>query len=153
MWGKHSLSKVKQSSHGIRGFGKIITQMDRELNDIKNSQHDTEAVLPNVDTAFRKRPVKVRYDRKDYYKFYMPSEKSFLFSMFDREDIMGTRKNTQHSPHIRTQMDLDTKLLAFTVLLTVIMTLFNMKSFETYKILRQNHLNSELGKFSEDDFL
>ena len=62
-------------------------------------------------SAFRKRPVKLEYDRNEFWMFRMPSEDAFLLNAFDRDDLFGARKGIQQSPHIKAQTDLDTNML------------------------------------------
>ena len=62
-------------------------------------------------SAFRKRPVKLSYDKNEYHMFRLPSEDSFLLGAMDRDEIFGKRKGITHSPHIQAQTDLDSNLL------------------------------------------
>ena len=48
--------------------------------------------LPRAPTsAFRKRPVRLIYDKNDFWSFRMPSENAFLLGNFDKHSIFGTR--------------------------------------------------------------
>ena len=58
-------------------------------------------------SAFRKRPVRLNYDKNEFYMFRLPSENHFLMQNFEKEDIFGKRYGLQHSPHIKAQMDID----------------------------------------------
>ena len=72
---------------------------------------------------------------------------------FDEEDVFGKRKNTQYSPHIRSQMDLDTTLICILAGFNVFFAMYEMSRHKKFRSLRSNYLNSNLGKFEEDDFL
>ena len=50
--------------------------------------------------AFRKRPVKLAYDKNEYWMFRFPSEQAFLLVPFESADIFGKRKGITHSTHI-----------------------------------------------------
>ena len=50
---------------------------------------------------YRKRPVKLIYDRNEFHMFRLPSEKSFLLGTYDYNDLFGERNGINHSPHIR----------------------------------------------------
>ena len=51
-------------------------------------------------SAFRKRPVKLSYDKNEYHMFRLPSEDGFLLGSMDRDELFGKRKGVSHSPHI-----------------------------------------------------
>ena len=42
-------------------------------------------------SAFRKRPVSLTYDKNEFYMFRMPSENTFLLQNFDKTALFGTR--------------------------------------------------------------
>ena len=50
---------------------------------------------------YRKRPVKLIYDKNDFWMFKLPSEKAFLLGGYDYNDLFGERKGINHSPQIR----------------------------------------------------
>ena len=101
---------------------------------------------------YRKRPVKIVYDKNDFHMFRLPSEKAFLLGSFDSHDIFGARKGIQHSPHIRAQMNLDTNLVwAFMIVSTVAMIIENKRTHK-FVTLRENMLHSDKGWFKVEDF-
>ena len=51
-------------------------------------------------SAFRKRPVRLSYDKNEYWMFRLPSENHGLLQPFDKQDIFGKRHGIDHSPHI-----------------------------------------------------
>jgi hypothetical protein len=75
-----------------------------------------------------------------------------LLSGFDHEDLFGKRKGIEHSPHIRAQLNLDSNLVFFYFLLTLIAFGLEQKYQNEFVALRDNYLNSDMGKFSYDDF-
>jgi hypothetical protein len=72
---------------------------------------DTEQLPKAPASSFRKRPVKLAYDKNEYYTFRMPSEKDFLLGGFESQDLFGAKKGIQQSPHIKAQSDLDNNML------------------------------------------
>jgi hypothetical protein len=44
---------------------------------------------PSPQNPYRKRPVKLVYDKNEYHMFMLPSEKAFLLGSFDHEDVFG----------------------------------------------------------------
>ena len=42
-------------------------------------------------SAFRKRPVRLTYDKNEFYRFRLPSENAYLLGNFDKHAIFGTR--------------------------------------------------------------
>ena len=43
-------------------------------------------------SAFRKRPTRLSYDKNEYHMFRLPSEDGFLLGSMDRDEIFGKRK-------------------------------------------------------------
>ena len=70
------------------------------LNVLDPRKVDTSDLPVAPKSAFRKRPVKLRYDKNEYWMFRLPSEQAFLFGAFDTSDLFGKRKGITHSPHI-----------------------------------------------------
>ena len=89
-------------------------------------------------SAFRKRPVRLSYDKNEFYTFRMPSERDFFLSSFDKNDLFGKRHGLQHSPHIQSQMTLDTRLLLGLVLMTFAMITTDFKKNDKNLNLREN---------------
>ena len=52
-------------------------------------------------TAFRKRPVKLQYDKNEYWTFRLPSEDAQLLGPFNKEEIFGKYDGVNYSPHIK----------------------------------------------------
>ena len=123
-----------------------LTEALREPKGIANG-------LPTAPAnAFKKRPVKLQYDKNEYYSFRLPSENHFLLSAFDQEDLFGKRKGIDHSPHIRSQLNLDSNLVFFYMLLTFLALGLEMKYHDEFIALRDNLVNHDMGKFKYDDF-
>ena len=101
---------------------------------------------------YRKRPMKLKYDKNEFHSFRLPSENHFLLGAFDHEDLFGKRKGIEHSPHIRAQLNLDSNLVYFYLLLTVIAFGMELKYHDEFVALRQNWVSSDMGKFKYDDF-
>ena len=62
---------------------------------------DGESLPHAPKNPYRKRPVKLIYDKNDYHMFRLPSEKAFLLGGMDHNELFGARKGIDHSPHIR----------------------------------------------------
>lgn len=101
---------------------------------------------------YRKRPVKLAYDKNEFYSFRLPSEHHFLLGSMDTEDIFGKRKGIEHSPHIRSQLDLDSNMLWLWFFVTFVALALEMKYHDEFVALRHNFTNSDKGKFEYDDF-
>ena len=118
-----------------------------------NVDNITAEQLPRASAnPYRKRPVKLVYDKNDFHMFKLPSEKAFLLGSFDHEDVFGKRKNTNHSPHIRAQMDLDTRLIYAMAVVMTLGVVFENKRTHNYTTLRENLYNSDMGWFKAEDF-
>lgn len=101
---------------------------------------------------YRKRPLKLVYDKNDFHAFRLPSENHFLLGSYDVEDLFGQRKGINHSPHIRTQLDLDSNMvwLYFVFCLLALGTEF--KYHDEFLALRENYVNHDMGRFTLEDF-
>ena len=110
--------------------------------------------LPRAPTsAFRKRPVRLVYDKNDFWSFRMPSEKAFLLQNFDAHSMFGVRHGLQHSPHLRAQMDIDSRLLLGLVGLSFLMLGAEFKQNGKLLNLRDNFRSVTYGRFEADDFI
>ena len=110
--------------------------------------------LPKAPTsAFRKRPVRLSYDRNEFYAFRLPSENAFLLGSFDKSSIFGTRHGIQHSPHLRAQMNIDTQILLGLCGATFAMLFFEFKRNGKLLALRENFRTVTYGRFQADDFI
>ena len=107
---------------------------------------------PGELNAFKKRPLKLKYDKNEFWMFRLPSENYFLLSSFDSQDLFGKRKGIEHAPFIRTQVDLDSNLLWAFFFATIIAAGLEMKYHDEFVALRQNMNNSDMGRFEYDDF-
>ena len=105
--GTHGLGMMLMSSRSTMAKAAVVTSNTRYFS---SGQPTVSAVKPyeggeNLPRAplsvYRKRPVKLIYDKNDYHMFRLPSEKQFLLGSYDYEDLFGQRKGTNHSPHIR----------------------------------------------------
>ena len=68
------------------GFSAGVAAVQPNMNyDITSHtrMENTEALPKAPASAFRKRPVKLQYDKNEYYTFRMPSEKDFLLGGFE----------------------------------------------------------------------
>jgi len=93
--------------------------------------------LPHApESPYRKRPLKLVYDKNDYHAFRLPSEHAFLLGSFDTEDIFGKRKGINHSPHIRTQLDLDSNLVWAYFLFCILGFATELKYHDEFIVLR-----------------
>ena len=93
----------KQFNKFKSGFSSSLSSIQSTKNyDITASTKINSADLPLApQSAFRKRPVKLSYDKNEYHMFRLPSEDGFLLGAMDRDEIFGKRKGTTHSPHIQ----------------------------------------------------
>ena len=85
--------------------------------------------------------------------FRLPSEDQFLLGGFDRQDLFGKRKGIQHSPHIKSQLDLDTRLLWVIGGTMLFMVFRELRPHQKIITLRENYRNADKGKFSLEDFV
>lgn len=71
---------------------------------------------------------------------------------FEAEDLFGKRKGIEHSPHIKAQVELDTKLLWVIGGITLLVAFGDTKQQEQFKAIRQNYREGTKGRFEESDF-
>lgn len=101
---------------------------------------------------YKKRPLKLKYDKNEFHAFRLPSEQNFLLGAFDTEDLFGKRKGIEHSPHIKAQLDLDNNILWLYFLFTMVAFYTELNYQDEFLILRENHFNSDMGQFQLSDF-
>ena len=111
-----------------------------------------EGLAPSPRNPYRKRPVKLIYDKNDFHMFRLPSEKAFLLGSYDYNDLFGARQGINHSPHIRAQMNLDNNLAWGYLLFLLGALVIENKRTHKFGTLRENLYNSDMGKFSPEDF-
>ena len=102
--------------------------------------------------AFRKRPVKLTYDKTQYQMFMLPSEKAFLMQGLDHQKIFGYRKGMDHSAHLQEQVNLDTNLSWLYLIIMGCGILYETKRSNLYTNLLENQFNSDMGHFTSEDF-
>ncbi len=103
-------------------------------------------------SAFRKRPVKLTYDKNEFHMFRLPSEDGFLLGAMDRDEIFGKRKGVTHSPHIQAQTDMDSNLLWLFAGITLLMVAGEVKNHSEFRTLRENFRDGDMAKLSVSDF-
>ena len=155
--GQFKLGKAFVSFRAAVGGGLegLFSSKTAELPQVKPYNIDgiTADSLPRAPASpYRKKPVKIEYDKNDFHMFRLPSEKQFLLGSYDHADIFGARKGIQHSPHIRAQMNLDTNLVWTFLLISAGLLIIENKRTHKFVTLRENMLHSDEGKFTEDDF-
>jgi hypothetical protein len=101
---------------------------------------------------YKKRPLKLTYNRTEYHTFRLPSEYNFLLGSYDTEDLFGQRKGIEHSPHIKAQVTLDSNLLWLYFAFTMIALGLEVKYHDEFMALRGNFENHDMGRFEYDDF-
>lgn len=92
----------------------ILKLSGKKSYDVTAPYHVSGEGLPKAPAnPYKKRPMKLTYDKNEFHAFRLPSEQAFLLGSFDTEDLFGKRKGIEHSPHIKSQMNLDSNLLWF----------------------------------------
>ena len=136
----------------VGGTGKVAA-VEKTAN-ILEAAAINGANLPRApQSAFRKRPVRLSYDKNEFWAFRLPSENHFLLQNFDKSALFGTRHGLQHSPNIAEQMNIDKRIMLGLVSLTVIMVLADMPRLKKLVNLRDNYRLVDAGRFQADDFV
>ena len=143
------LSKTRQA--GAEAIFKVASNKTYDITDATKAR-----APPSIPEAprnpYKKRPVKLRYDKNEYWSFRLPSEHHFLLSPFDKEDIFGKRKGIEHSPHIRAQLELDNNILLAWAILMLVALYCELPYHDEFTALRENMDKNDYGKFTIDDF-
>jgi hypothetical protein len=146
------LQKVLDQSRASFYKG-LLAASSKKTYDITQAYKESGAGLPHAPAnPYRKRPMRLSYDKNEYHSFRLPSEQHFLLGSFDHNDLFGKRKGIEHSPHIRAQLNLDSNLVWLWFILTMLALGTEMKYHDDFVALRENHFNSDMGKFTYDDF-
>lgn len=149
------LGKVLQRSRAdlYEAMLAVSTKKTYDLTEALREPTGTASGLPKAAAnPYRKRPMKLVYDKNEYFSFRLPSENHFLLSSFDQEDLFGKRKGIQHSPHIQAQLNLDSNLVFLYFILTFLALGLELKYHDDFVALRENFVNHDMGKFSYEDF-
>ena len=133
-------SKVRLSIYGMWSNTKWLHPAARPY---VNEEVSIASIPKAPINPWRKRPHKLVYDRNEFHMFRMPSEKQFLLSSFNYNDLFGARQNTNHSPHIRAQMNLDTNLVICMIGFTLTALFLEAKRSHNLVTLRANLVDSD----------
>ena len=68
-------------------------------------------------------------------------------------DLFGARKNFKHSPHIRSQMQLDNQLILIFALINIVMWIRELGFHAKWKNAQNNLHTSSLGFIEEDNLI
>ena len=132
------LGKFWQGAKSGISNGAAAVQINTNYNLDSSKNIDSEGLPQAPFNPYRKRPVKLTYDKNEFYMFRMPSENTFLLGSFDKEDLFGKRKGIQQSPHIKAQTDLDSNIVWLIAGVTFVMMFSELKPKHTYRTLRDN---------------
>ena len=98
------LGKILEKSRSSIGNGIYALGSKKTFDMTEFYKHATPGPLPHAPAnPYRKRPLKLSYDRNEYHFFRLPSEQGFLLGSWEYKDIFGKRKGIEHSPHIKSQ--------------------------------------------------
>lgn len=147
------LGKLLEKSRSLGWNGAIAASIKSEYDITQAAKNVNPNGLPHApQNPYKKRPIKLTYEKTEYHSFRLPSEQHFLLSSFDTEDLFGKRRGIEHSPHIRSQLDLDSNLVWLYFLFTAFAFFSEFSKDEEVITLRENMFNSEMGRFSIEDF-
>ena len=71
---------------------------------------------------------------------------------FDTTQIFGKKPGRQHSKQTQQHVNLDNNLVFLAFAFAVVSLFCEFKDHENYYALRTNLYNSDMGKFTEEDF-
>ena len=146
------LGKLTSKSHFSSSF-KHAAKPDGKVELLGATKIDGSLLPRAPESAFRKRPVRLVYDKNEFWAFRLPSENAFLMGNFDKQSLFGTRHGLQHSPHIRAQMDIDSQIMMGLVGVTAAMLVFEFKKNGKMLNLRDSFRSVTYGRFEADDFI
>ncbi len=87
MLGKISSTAFSTAGEGAKAAATQAPRMELFAAAKMDGSH-----LPRApQSAFRKRPVRLSYDKNEFYAFRLPSENNFLMQNFDKTEIFGKR--------------------------------------------------------------
>ena len=114
---------------------------------------DASALPRAPESAFRKRPVRLTYDKNEFWRYRLPSENHFLLQNFDKHDLFGKRHGIDHAPQFKAQMDIDGRLMYGLFGISLLMLLSDMPRNGKLLNLRENFRTVTYGRFEADDFI
>lgn len=146
------LGKMLQKGR-LELYPSLLALSSKKTYDISENYRESAGDLPSGPAnPYRKRPMKLKYDKNEFHSFRLPSENHFLLGSYDHEDLFGKRKGIEHSPHIRSQLNLDSNLVYFYIFMTFIALGLELKYHDEFVALREHYLQDGMGKFTIEDF-
>ena len=148
------LSKsLQKAAFSTAEAGKAVATTSDRIDVMASSRLDGSALPRAPKSAFRKRPVRFNYDKNEFYSFRLPTENYFLMQNFDTSAIFGKRYGLEHSPHIRDQMNIDSRILLGLVGVSLAMCFSDFSRNGKFCNLRENYRRVTYGRFEADDFV
>ena len=119
----------------------LLALSSKKTYDLSANYRESAGDVPHAPAnPYRKRPMKLKYDKNEYHSFRLPSENHFLLGSYDHEDLFGKRKGIDHSPHIRAQLNLDSNLVYFYIFATFLALGLELKYHDEFVALREHYL-------------
>eukprot|EP00831_Metopus_contortus_P079628 TRINITY_DN7964_c0_g1_i5.p1 TRINITY_DN7964_c0_g1~~TRINITY_DN7964_c0_g1_i5.p1 ORF type:complete len:184 (+),score=34.82 TRINITY_DN7964_c0_g1_i5:228-779(+) len=146
------LCRNPRSMH-IALLARLLSSNNENYNPIPPSKTLNSENQPKEANPFKKRPVKLEYKERDFATFYMPSEKSYFYAVFDPIKTFGHINGDRYSPLHRKQITLDSKIFLVFFLFNVLVIALETKitANDDAAILYHQATNNQ--KISLDDLL
>ena len=142
-----------KSQGAAAGAKAAAAATDQKLDILSATRLDGSNLPRAPKSAFRKRPVRLDYDKNEFWQFRLPSENHFLMGAFDSKDVFGKKEGLNHSPHIAAQMSVDHSLLLGALGVTFLMVTYEISTNAQFSTLRENFRTTGYGRFEADDFI
>jgi hypothetical protein len=126
----------------------IVDKLDQIPFELRGEYSPRRKVNP-----YKKRPLNVIYDIKDYTSYVLPSRREKIFSLWGIEELFGVKRWRNDSPFIKEYIKVDNQIF-FIVILSLVLA-FPIFWSRQRKLERNldNYITSGYGKFTSDDLI
>ena len=102
---------------------------------------------------YKKKPLNVNYDIKDFQSYVLPSRREQIFAGWGLEELFGVKRWRNDSPFMREYIKVDNQI--FVIVLASLILLYPVFWARQRKLERgfEEYVTSGYGKFTADDLI
>jgi hypothetical protein len=102
---------------------------------------------------FKKKPMNVVYDIKDFTSYVLPSKRERVYGLWGLEELFGIKRWRNDSPFIKEYIRVDNQVFLIVILsLVLLYPVFWARQRQLERNL-ENYITSGYGKFTADDLI
>ncbi len=102
---------------------------------------------------FKKRPMNVVYDVKDFTSYVLPSKRDTVYGLWGMEELFGIKRWRNDSPFMKEYIKVDNQIFLIVCLSLVLISPFFWIRQRQLERDYDNYITSGYGKFKADDLI